>query len=105
MRSARRAQSVVSSLTPTDVLGCLSCDDVMIEEESSAGIVARRCTGVANAGAYGPVVVAQPFYGSPLPDEVAFDGSTIHLRGREKTRANHLSDQHHVILNEKVHSV
>lgn len=86
-----------SALTPTDVLGCLSLpDDVMLEASPLPELSPGDVLAFGHAGAYGlwssPVI----FHGSPLPAEVAFEGSEIHLMRKRKPAQSILEDQHHV---------
>ena len=50
----------------------------------------------ANAGAYGLWSSPVLFHGSPLPAEVAFDGSELHLMRQRQPAQSILSDQFHV---------
>jgi diaminopimelate decarboxylase len=86
-----------SQFHPTDVLGCLSLpDDVMLEacplpEMKQGDVLAFRRTG-----AYGLWSSPVLFHGSPLPAEVAFDGSTIHVMRSRKPAGSILDDQNHI---------
>lgn len=86
-----------SSLTPTDVLGCLSLpDDVMLEASPLPPLSRGDVLAFANAGAYGVWSSPALFHGSPLPAEVAFDGPTIHVMRERKPAHSILADQHSI---------
>jgi diaminopimelate decarboxylase len=86
-----------ASLTPTDVLGCLSLpDDVMIEASPLPALSRGDVLAFANAGAYGLWSSPAIFHGSPLPAEAAFDGTTIHLLRERKPAQSILDEQQHV---------
>jgi len=89
---------VASSLTPTDVLGCLSLpDDVMLEACPLPELTSGHVLAFSRAGAYGLWSSPALFHGSSLPAEVAFDRSTIQLMRRRKPARSILQDQHHVV--------
>ncbi len=89
--------SVSSALTPTDILGCLSLpDDVMLEASPLPELSPGDVLAFGHAGAYGLWSSPAIFHGSPLPAEVAFDGSEIHLMRARKPARSILEDQHHV---------
>ena len=86
-----------STLAPTDVLGCLSLpDDVMLEASPLPALERGDALAFGNAGAYGMWSSPAIFHGSPLPAEVAFDGSAIHLMRERKPAQSILDDQRHV---------
>jgi diaminopimelate decarboxylase len=88
-----------SSLTPTDVLGCLSLPaDVMAESSLLPRLEPGHVLAFANAGAYGLWSSPAMFHGSPLPAEVAFDGSEIQLMRERRAARSILDDQRHVVL-------
>lgn len=90
--------AVSSPLTPTDVLGCLSLpDDVMVEASPLPKLSPGDVLAFANAGAYGLWSSPALFHCSPLPAEVAFDGSVIHVMRERKLAQSILEDQHHVV--------
>jgi diaminopimelate decarboxylase len=92
-----------SSLTPTDVLGCLSLpDDVMIEASPLPNLSRGDLLAFSNAGAYGLWSSPALFHGCPLPAEAAFDGRTIHLMRERKQAQSILDDQRHVSQKEGV---
>lgn len=89
--------SVSSTLTPTDILGCLSLpDDVMLEASPLPELSPGDVLAFGQAGAYGLWSSPAIFHGSPLPAEVAFDGSEIHLMRERKPAQSILEDQRHV---------
>jgi diaminopimelate decarboxylase len=89
--------SVSSTLTPTDILGCLSLpDDVMLEASPLPELSTGDVLAFGQAGAYGLWSSPAIFHGSPLPAEVAFDGSEIHLMRERKPARSILEDQRHV---------
>jgi diaminopimelate decarboxylase len=93
---------VASPLTPTDVLGCLSLpDDVMNERSLLPELSSGDVLAFGNAGAYGVWSSPSHFHCSPWPAEVAFEGSTIHLMRERNPAAAVLSDQRHVVLKEQ----
>jgi len=92
-----------STLAPTDVLGCLSLpDDVMLEASPLPELSPGDTLAFGNAGAYGIWSSPAIFHGSPLPAEVAFDGSTIHLMRQRKAAESILEDQQHVAIAEEI---
>ena len=89
--------SVSSALTATDILGCLSLpDDVMLEASPLPELSPGDVLAFGQAGAYGLWSSPAIFHGSPLPAEVAFDGSEIHLMRERKPAQSILEDQRHV---------
>ena len=88
-----------SSLTPTDVLGCLSLpEDVMIEASPLPPLSPGDVLAFPNAGAYGLWSSPALFHGSPLPAEVAFDGVEINVMRERKSAQSILEEQLHVTL-------
>lgn len=88
---------VESPRQPTAILGCLSLpDDVMLENAPLPELNAGSVLAFPRAGAYGLWSSPALFHGSPLPAEVAFDGSAIHLMRPRKPAASILEDQRHV---------
>ena len=86
-------------LTPTDVLGCLSLPaDVLAESSLLPRLEPGNVLAFANAGAYGLWSSPAMFHGSPLPVEVAFDGSEIQLMRERRSARSILDDQQHVSL-------
>lgn len=86
------------SLTPTDVLGCLSLpDDVMLEGSPLPELNPGDVLAFSNAGAYGLWSSPALFHGSPLPAEVAFDGNSIHVMRDRKPADSILEDQRHIL--------
>ncbi|MBC7820551.1 MAG: alanine racemase [Planctomycetaceae bacterium] len=87
----------MSELTPTDVLGCLSLPaDVLCESSLLPRLDPGHVLAFANAGAYGLWSSPAMFHGSPLPAEVAFDGSEIQLMRERRSARSILDDQRHV---------
>lgn len=85
-----------SSLSPTDVLGCLSLPaDVLAESSLLPRLEPGNVLAFANAGAYGLWSSPAMFHGSPLPAEVAFDGSEIQLMRERRAARSILDDQRH----------
>jgi diaminopimelate decarboxylase len=85
-------------LVPTDVLGCLSLpDDVLIESSLLPRLTTGDVLAFGNAGAYGLWSSPAIFHSSPLPAEVAFDGSQIQVMRERKPAHSILEDQQHVI--------
>ncbi|MEO8498017.1 MAG: hypothetical protein ABI614_23370, partial [Planctomycetota bacterium] len=83
----------------TDVLGCLSLpDDVLLEASPLPQLSRGDVLAFGNAGAYGMWSSPSIFHGSPLPAEVAFDGSEIYLMRERKPAESILEDQRHVVL-------
>ncbi len=86
-----------SELTPTDVLGCLSLPaDVLTESSLLPRLEPGNVLAFANAGAYGMWSSPAMFHGSPLPAEVAFDGSEIQLMRERRAARSILEDQRHI---------
>jgi diaminopimelate decarboxylase len=105
LRSNQNAPLVISPrrspdefvTSPTTVLGCLSLpDDVMLESALLPKLQVGDVLAFRRAGAYGLWSSPVLFHGSPLPAEVAFDGTEIHLMRNRKPAASILDDQHHV---------
>lgn len=91
-------QSGSSSVSPTDILGCLSLpDDVMLEAAPLPPLQAGDVLAFANAGAYGLWSSPALFHGSPLPAEVAFDGATLHLMRERRDALSILEGQKHIV--------
>jgi len=66
------------SLTPTDILGCLSNPgDVLAEAAPLPPLATGDLLAFPNAGAYGLGASPWLFHGHPAPAEVAFDGTHI----------------------------
>ena len=87
-----------TALMPTDVLGCLSLPaDVLTEASLLPPLSRGDVLAFANAGAYGVWSSPALFHGSPLPAEVAFDGSAIHVMRQRKPAHSILDDQQHVL--------
>jgi diaminopimelate decarboxylase len=87
-----------TSLRPTAVLGCLSLpDDVMLDGGPLPELSAGDVLAFANAGAYGLWSSPAMFHSSPLPAEVAFDGSELHLMRERQPAQSILKDQNHVL--------
>jgi diaminopimelate decarboxylase len=87
-----------SSRESTAVLGALSLpDDVLLEAGPLPELSPGDVLAFSRAGAYGLWSSPVLFHGSPLPAEVAFDGSTIHLMRRRKPARSILDDQQHVV--------
>lgn len=86
--------STSSDTRPTDILGCLSLpDDVLLESSRLPRLSAGDVLAFGNAGAYGLWSSPALFHGSPLPAEVAFDGTTLHLMRARKRASSILDDQ------------
>ena len=87
-----------SRLVPTDVLGCLSLPDDVLAESSLLPELSRgNVLGFSNAGAYGLWSSPALFHASPLPAEVAFDGTKIQLMRDRRPARSILDDQMHVV--------
>ena len=87
-----------STTSPTDVLGCLSLPtDVLSQASALPPLSPGNVLAFANAGAYGLWSSPALFHGSPLPAEVAFDGTSITLMRPRPTARSILDDQNHVI--------
>ena len=87
-----------SPRTPTDVLGCLSLPaDVLTEASLLPALSRGDVLAFGNAGAYGVWSSPAIFHGSPLPAEVAFDGSTIQVMRQRKPARSILDDQQHIL--------
>jgi diaminopimelate decarboxylase len=78
-----------ATLTPTDVLGCLSLpSDVLAEARPLPELAPGDVLAFANAGAYGLGASAFSFHAHPLPAEVAFEDTRIDvLRPRQPIRS------------------
>ncbi len=86
-----------STLALTSVLGCLSLpDDVLLELAPLPELAVGDVLAFSHAGAYGLWSSPSLFHSSPLPAEVAFDGSAIHLMRLRKKAESILEDQRHV---------
>jgi diaminopimelate decarboxylase len=74
-----------SPLVPTDVLGCLSAPgDVLAEAAPLPPLACGDVLAFPNAGAYGLCASPTLFHCSPVPAEVAFDGTAVEvIRGRQ----------------------
>jgi diaminopimelate decarboxylase len=87
-----------SRRVPTDVLGCLSLpDDVLAESKLLPELSPGDVLGFSNAGAYGLWSSPALFHGSPLPAEVAFDGTKIQVMRERRPARSILDDQMHVV--------
>jgi diaminopimelate decarboxylase len=85
------------SHVPTDVLGSLSLPaDVLAEASSLPSLVRGNVLAFASAGAYGLWSSPALFHGSPLPAEVAFDGSDLYLMRQRRSARSILDDQEHI---------
>lgn len=86
-----------SSTQPTDVLGCLSLPaDVMTEAGELPKLSVGDVLAYPNAGAYGVWSSPAIFHATPLPAEVAFDGSLIEVMRPRKPARSILDDQLHI---------
>lgn len=86
-----------SATQPTDVLGCLSLPaDVMTEAGAMPPLSVGDVLAYANAGAYGVWASPAIFHASPLPAEVAFDGTSLSLMRPPKPASSVLDDQLHI---------
>jgi hypothetical protein len=72
-------------------------DDVMLEASPLPELARGDALAFSNAGAYGLWSSPALFHGSPLPAEVAFDGSATYLMRERKASQSILDDQHEVI--------
>ena len=87
-----------SPLEATDVLCCLSLpSDILARAAMLPTTVAGQVLAFANAGAYGVWSSPAAFHGSPLPAEVAFDGTSIQLMRERKPAQGILDGQRHVV--------
>jgi len=79
----------ISSLAPTDVLGCLSLpSDVLAESSPLPSLSPGDVLAFPNAGAYGLYASPCLFHGHPAPAEVAFDGTRLELlRARQPAQS------------------
>jgi diaminopimelate decarboxylase len=92
------AGSPDQATAPTDVWGCLSLpDDILAESCPLPSLSVGSVLAFANAGAYGIWSSPALFHGSPLPAEVAFEGSTLHVMRERKPAQSILDDQQHLI--------
>ena len=92
------AGSPDQATTPIDVWGCLSLpDDILAESSLLPPLSAGSVLAFSNAGAYGIWSSPALFHGSPLPAEVAFDGSTLHVMRERKPAESILDGQQHLI--------
>jgi diaminopimelate decarboxylase len=90
-----------SPLRDTDILGCLSLpDDVMLEASPLPKLTRGDALAFGNAGAYGLWSSPALFHGSPLPAEVAFDGSDIYLMRSRLEAASILDAQQSIRQNQ-----
>jgi diaminopimelate decarboxylase len=101
LRSNQKPPSVLgvdsTGIEPTAVLGCLSLpEDVMLDGGDLPKLSTGDVLAFANAGAYGLWSSPAMFHGSPLPAEVAFDGSELHLMRERQPARSILRDQLHV---------
>jgi len=100
LSSTSNARLEKAETVPTDILGCLSLpDDVMLEASPLPELSRGDVLAFSNAGAYGLWSSPALFHGSPLPAEVAFDGSNIHLMRDRKSAQSILENQNHVTQN------
>lgn len=84
-------------LQPTNILGCLSLPaDVLAEAAPMPLLAPGDMLAFANAGAYGAWSSPAIFHASPLPAEVAFDGTNMQLMRPRRNAQSILDDQHHV---------
>ncbi|HIF30891.1 MAG TPA: hypothetical protein EYQ75_04320, partial [Planctomycetaceae bacterium] len=98
LRESEGSIAEESSLSPTDVLGCLSLpDDVLIERSMLPTLAKGDVLAFGNAGAYGLWSSPAIFHSSPLPAEIAFNGSQIQVMRERKPAQSILEDQQHVI--------
>ena len=82
---------------PTDVLGCLSLPaDVMTEAGTLPKLSIGDVLAYPNAGAYGVWSSPAVFHATPLPAEIAFEGSNIDVMRPPKPAASILDDQLHI---------
>ena len=85
------------STQPTDVLGCLSLPaDVMTEAGALPALSLGNVLAYPTAGAYGVWSSPAIFHATPLPAEVAFEGSSIELMRAPKPARSILDDQFHI---------
>jgi diaminopimelate decarboxylase len=90
-----------SSLTPTDVLGCLSLPaDVMTQAGLLPSLSPGNVLAFANAGAYGMWSSPALFHAYPLPGEFAFDGTAIEVMRKPQPARSILNGQNHVTRKE-----
>ena len=95
---ARSGSTSENDCTPTDILGCLSLPaDVLAESSPLPRLSPGNVLAFGNAGAYGLWSSPALFHGSPLPAEVAFDGSKIFVMRERRPASSILDDQRHVI--------
>jgi diaminopimelate decarboxylase len=81
------------------VLGCLSLPaDVLAESAPLPPLEPGDVLGFPDTGAYGLWSSPALFHCSPLPAEVAFDGSTIQLMRERRPARSILDDQEHVAM-------
>ena len=79
-------------------MGCLSLPaDVLTEASLLPALSRGDVLAFGNAGAYGVWSSPAIFHGSPLPAEVAFDGSTIQVMRQRKPARSILDDQQHIL--------
>jgi diaminopimelate decarboxylase len=106
LRSKARPEALAaaptSSRVATDVLGCLSLPaDVLAESTLLPPLAPGDVLGFPDAGAYGLWSSPALFHGSPLPAEVAFDGSRIQLMRTRRLACSILDDQEHVVCGQQ----
>jgi diaminopimelate decarboxylase len=83
--------------TPTDVLGSLSLPaDLLAECCPLPPLAPGTVLAFANAGAYGLWSSPALFHGSPLPAEIAFNGSESQVMRQRRSARSILDDQQHV---------
>jgi hypothetical protein len=106
LRSKARPEALAaaptSSRVATDVLGCLSLPaDVLAEATLLPPLAPGEVLGFPTAGAYGLWSSPALFHGSPLPAEVAFDGSRVQLMRARRPARSILDDQEHVVCQQQ----
>ena len=68
------------TVAPRDVLGCLSLpSDILAEASLLPPLSVGNVLAFANAGAYGLLASPALFHGHPIPAEVAFEGTNLHV--------------------------
>jgi diaminopimelate decarboxylase len=98
--ASNSSDSKSSDTTPTDILGCLSLpDDVLLVASPLPKLSPGDVLAFGNAGAYGMWSSPAIFHSSPLPAEVAFDASRLHLMRERKPAHSILDDQQHIASN------
>ena len=82
---------------PTDILGCLSLPaDVMTEAGALPKLSVGDVLAWPTAGAYGVWASPAIFHATPLPAEVAFDGTSISIMRHPRPPSSILDDQLHI---------